>query len=141
MSTMNVNIDPQNESGNPKVNGAIYSKSDGKLHDISGHKYLVTFNAFPSNINNPSGFCGAGSETYAYIYYASDKMRVIDKILVSSCKSNIFLKSQDDSGEDDDFSSFSWTNSGFKIEWSIYGHNLNGMTKLYDVNGNAVSEK
>lgn len=141
MSVGNVHLLSQNPVRPPKISGTLYSKSDGKFYDVYGYKYMVVFNAFPSNKNNPSGFCGAGNEIYAYIYQVSERLHLIGNILVSSCKSNIFLKSQDDSGDDNNFASFTWTDSGFKIDWSVYGNDLSGKTKLYDVNGGRVIEK
>jgi hypothetical protein len=102
---------------NADVEGVFY---DRNKHPVEGDQYISLFQVSPSNRAYPTGFCGAGSDIWLYVYQVTGAMLVEKKkILVSSCLRSISMASQNsgEADQDDDFSSVKWTLGGFSIEW------------------------
>ena len=99
------------------VTSVIYDK---ERHQVKGDSYISLFQVSPSNVGEPAGVCGAGSEVWLYVY--KEVGQVLDereRVLVSSCLRSISLVSQNSGKEsqDFDFSSVQWSGQGFLIEW------------------------
>lgn len=100
--------------------GAHSIAYDKHKHMFDGKTYIAVFQASASNPGKPMGFCGAGSETWLYVY-AVDRAQLFEKlkVQVGSCLQSFSLASQN-TGEPDqafDFSSVQWTPEGFSIDW------------------------
>ena len=100
--------------------GAHAIAYDKQKHMLDGNAYIAVFQASASNPGKPMGFCGAGSETWLYVY-AADSAQLFEKlkVQVGSCLQSFSLASQN-TGEPDqafDFSSVQWTSEGFSIDW------------------------
>jgi len=93
---------------------------DKRKHRIGHSFYLAVFQVHPSNPENPLGFCGAGNEVRLHVLEAlGNELREKTSVLVSSCLHSISLRSQNTGNEnqDMDFSSITWSDQGFSIDW------------------------
>lgn len=101
----------------PDVNGVFYDKSK---HKVEEGFYVSLFQVSSSNSGKPTGFCGAGSEVWLYVYKVTGaELSAQTRVLVSSCLRSISMVSQNSGKgtQDSDFSSVQWNAKGFSIEW------------------------
>ncbi len=99
--------------------------SAGVFYDVSKHRvealeFMSVLRVYPSNSENPEGFCGSGNEVWLSVYRVDGPALIKEqKVLVSSCLRSISLASQNSgaSAQDTDFSSVQWGPYGFSIEW------------------------
>lgn len=99
------------------VKGVFY---DRNKHEVGGGTYVALFQVLPSNAVSSTGYCGAGSEVWLYVYkVVTAQLHEHSKVLVGSCLSSISMLSQNTgaSTQETDFSSVQWTERGFSIEW------------------------
>lgn len=93
---------------------------DERKHKIGNSVFLSVFQVSQSNPSKPMGLCGAGREVRLHVYELRSHM-LLEKceVLVSSCINSISVVSENSgkAGQEGDFSSVKWNESGFTIDW------------------------
>jgi len=87
---------------------------------LGNKRFRALYQVFDSNPFNPTGRCGAGREIHLFVYELT-RPKPIERgsLVISSCLETVSLASQNSGspGSESDFSSVTWQDDGFTIEW------------------------
>lgn len=101
----------------PSATGAFV---DTRVHMLGNKRFRALYQVFDSNASNPTGRCGAGREIHLFVYELT-RPKPIERgsAVISSCLETVSLASQNagSPGSESDFSSVTWQDDGFTIEW------------------------
>lgn len=89
-------------------------------HAVGSREFIAVLQLVASSPYRPGGFCGAGHETWLYVYEVQETiLHERTSVLISSCLETFGLLSQrtGQRGQATDFSSIGWNEEGFSIRW------------------------
>lgn len=101
----------------PSATGAFV---DTRVHMLGNKRFRALYQVFDSNPSNPTGRCGAGREIHLFVYELTRPKPIKrGSVVISSCLETVSLASLNSGspGSESDFSSVTWQDDGFTIEW------------------------